>query len=142
MHRYFFFVVSSDSSSSSYYCASYSTSGSFYSSYSNNNAVRCSFSVCDAASFSVGTCSAFTGDTYLRLFDGEGSLLYANDDYCGAGSQINYPFSISGCKEFVLLSGCYSSKPCIGTPKVTVNQGTLLALLSIYVIYVLTICYV
>ena len=108
-----------------YYCEGFSITGSYYYAFNNTNAVACTFKVCNASSFSVSVCDNYAGDTYLRLFDEHGTLLYRNDDYCNLGSQINYLSSVTNCKEFILLSGCYSSTLCTGTPKVTVYQGKL-----------------
>jgi lysyl endopeptidase len=68
----------------------------------------------------VGTCglsgSAFTGDTYLRLFGPNGIQVASNDNACGGlGSRIVFRVTTSGPYE--IRGGCFASSSCTGTAK-------------------------
>lgn len=68
----------------------------------------------------LGTCgmggSAFTGDTYLRLFGPNAIQVASNDNACGGlGSRIVYRVTTSGPYE--IRGGCYGSSSCTGTVK-------------------------
>lgn len=60
--------------------------------------------------------SAFTGDTYLRLFGPGGIQVASNDNACGGlGSRIVYRVTTSGTYE--IRGGCYGATSCTGTVK-------------------------
>ncbi|NUP13904.1 MAG: hypothetical protein HOW73_48330 [Polyangiaceae bacterium] len=62
----------------------------------------------------LGGCQSgdsFSGDTYLRLLDGE-SEVASNDDSCGLGSQISFRAPHAGTYSAHL--GCFSSGSCSG----------------------------
>jgi len=68
----------------------------------------------------LGTCglggSAFTGDTYLRLYGPDGAQVASNDDACGGlGSRIVFRVTTSGSYE--IRGGCYGATSCTGTVK-------------------------
>ncbi len=74
----------------------------------------------------VSTCpannGAFTGDTYLRLFDSSGQQIKANDDdssysYC---STIRKWFD--DCDTVTIRMGCYRSSSCSGTAAIEYND--------------------
>jgi V8-like Glu-specific endopeptidase len=75
----------------------------------------------------LGTCgvtnSAFTGDTYLRLFGPGGAEVASNDDACGGrGSSFVYTVPTTG--NYELRAGCYSTGSCTGTVAWTIEAGT------------------
>ncbi|XXF75652.1 serine protease [Myxococcaceae bacterium GXIMD 01537] len=77
----------------------------------------------------LGTCgvtgSAFTGDTYLRLFGPGGTEVVGNDDACGGrGSSVEYTVPATGAGNYELRAGCYSSGSCTGTVAWTITGGT------------------
>ncbi|MGC9315041.1 MAG: hypothetical protein ACP5G4_05345, partial [bacterium] len=47
------------------------------------------FSLCEGG-------GSYSGDTYLELYNDIGGLVASNDDYCGAGSQLDYTPTTSG----------------------------------------------
>ena len=60
--------------------------------------------------------SAFTGDTFLRLFGPSGTEVASNDNACGGlGSRIVYRVPTSG--TYQIRGGCYASSSCTGTVK-------------------------
>jgi hypothetical protein len=66
----------------------------------------------------LGSCgvtgSAFTGDTYLRLFNGAATQVATNDDACGGlGSSITHTATTAG--TFQIRAGCYGTTSCTGT---------------------------
>jgi hypothetical protein len=65
----------------------------------------------------VGTCglsNAYTPqDTYLRLVDGAGVEVAANDDTCGLASRIIYTAPADGVYE--VRAGCFADRACGGT---------------------------
>jgi Zn-dependent metalloprotease len=74
----------------------------------------------------VATCgltgSAFTGDTYLRLFSGATQVAF-NDDACGGrGSSLTHTAAATGTLQ--IRAGCYSSGSCTGTVVVEITAGT------------------
>lgn len=70
----------------------------------------------------IGTCvineSAFSGDTYLRLYNSGSIEVASNDDWCnGLGSKISYTPSVSG--PYMVRAGCWVSGTCSGTVAVS-----------------------
>jgi lysyl endopeptidase len=68
----------------------------------------------------LGTCgqggSAFTGDTYLRLFGPSGTEVASNDNACGGlGSSIVFRVTTSG--PYQIRGGCAAAGSCTGTVK-------------------------
>jgi hypothetical protein len=68
----------------------------------------------------LGTCglggSAFTGDTYVRLFGPNGTEVASNDNACGGlGSRIVHRVTTSG--SYQIRGGCYAASSCTGTVK-------------------------
>ncbi len=66
----------------------------------------------------IGTCvlneATYTGDTYLRLYNGTGVEVSSNDDWCnGLGSKISYTPTVTGM--YTIRAGCFSSGVCSGT---------------------------
>ncbi|MFP2931213.1 pre-peptidase C-terminal domain-containing protein [Pyxidicoccus sp. 3LG] len=98
------------------------TSGSFSFSASNTNSAQQSttnrdVSVTAGQVITVATCgvtgASFTGDTYLRLFNGA-TQAASNDDACsGTGSSLSYTATATGTLQ--IRAGCYSSNTCSGT---------------------------
>ena len=59
------------------------------------------------------TGASFTGDTYLRLFNGA-TQAAGNDDACGGrGSSLTY--TSTAATTLQIRAGCYSSGTCGGT---------------------------
>ncbi len=82
------------------------------------NTVNQAVTLSAGQSITLGTCgmtgSAFTGDTYLRLFGPTATQVASNDDACGGrGSQITYTATASG--SFQIRGGCYTTGSCTGT---------------------------
>jgi V8-like Glu-specific endopeptidase len=74
----------------------------------------------------VATCgltgSAFTGDTFLRLFSGTTQVAF-NDDACGGrGSSMTHTAAAAG--TFEIRAGCFSSGSCTGTVIIQITAGT------------------
>ncbi|NOJ90048.1 gliding motility protein, partial [Myxococcus xanthus] len=98
------------------------TSGSFNFSASNTNSAQQNTTNSDVAiaagkSITVATCgvtgATFTGDTYLRLFNGA-TQAAVNDDACGGrGSSLTYTSPTATTLQ--IRAGCYSSGSCTGT---------------------------
>lgn len=65
----------------------------------------------------IGTCgitdSAYTGDTYLRLYSPSSTQVAVSDDACGLGSKIAYTAPSAG--TYTLRAGCFSTGNCTGT---------------------------
>jgi lysyl endopeptidase len=60
--------------------------------------------------------SAFTGDTYLRLFGPSGAEVASNDNACGGlGSRIVFRVTTSG--QYQIRGGCAAASSCTGTVK-------------------------
>ncbi len=77
----------------------------------------------------LGTCgvtgSAFTGDTYLRLFGPNGAEVASNDDSCGGrGSNLGYTVPTGAAGNYEIRAGCYSSTSCSGTVVWEITTGT------------------
>jgi V8-like Glu-specific endopeptidase len=99
------------------------TTGSFtYSATNTNNAqrntVNRTITLTAGRTITLGTCgvpgSAATGDTFLRLANGAGTVVASNDDACGGqGSQVVYTPTTSG--TFTVKAGCYGNVSCGGT---------------------------
>ncbi len=77
----------------------------------------------------IGTCgineSAHNGDTYLRLYDPNGSRVASNDngssEGCGKGSKLSYTAPAAG--DYLIRAGCYSSSSCSGTVALSRSKG-------------------
>jgi Zn-dependent metalloprotease len=74
----------------------------------------------------VGTCgltgATFTGDTFLRLFNGA-TQVASNDDACGGlGSSITHTATSAGTLQ--VRAGCYSNTSCTGTVVFQITPGT------------------
>ncbi|MHA7630203.1 Ig-like domain-containing protein [Corallococcus sp. M7] len=100
-----------------------------YSARNTNDAtvgtVNQSIAMVAGQTFTVGTCgvagSTFTGDTYLRLFSPNGTLVAFNDNACGgAGSNFVYTVPSSGTYSF--QAGCAANTACTGTVAWTLNS--------------------
>ena len=65
----------------------------------------------------LGTCTvggaSGTGDTYVRLYAPNGTLVASNDDSCGLLSYLSHTATLSGIYQ--IRAGCYSSRTCDGT---------------------------
>ncbi len=88
------------------------------------NTVNQTVTLAAGQAITLGTCgltgSAFTGDTYLRLYNPSGTQVSSNDDACGGrGSQLTYTATVAG--TFQIRGGCYSSGSCTGTVVWTVQ---------------------
>jgi Trypsin-like peptidase domain len=73
----------------------------------------------------VATCgltgSAFTGDTFLRLFNGATQLAF-NDDACGGnGSSVTATAAAAGTLQ--VRAGCFNSDSCTGTAVIQIVPG-------------------
>ncbi|MBZ4418118.1 serine protease [Myxococcus sp. RHSTA-1-4] len=98
------------------------TSGSFtFSASSTNNATRNTtnrdVTVSAGQVLTVGTCgltgATFSGNTYLRLFNGATEVASNNDACGGTGSNFSYTVSTSGTLQ--IRAGCAANKSCSGT---------------------------
>jgi hypothetical protein len=74
----------------------------------------------------IGTCgineSAYSGDTYLRLFDPEEFEKASNDDYCGGlGSKVSY--TATDPILLTIRAGCYGAELCSGTVAISRRRG-------------------
>jgi V8-like Glu-specific endopeptidase len=91
------------------------------------NTVNRSIELGAGDSITVGTCglpgATFTGDTYLRIFNGA-TQVALNDDACGGlGSQLTYTAAASA--SYQVRAGCYSGSSCSGNVVYTiVRKGT------------------
>ena len=105
-------------------CASYSTSNT---NSGTQNTVDCRIRVCPGTVLTLETCNgngkSCDGDTYLRLFDGSGYELAANDDRCGMCSAIAFHFRGHSCQEYTVKQGCYGDVGCSGTVQITHESG-------------------
>ncbi|PTL79298.1 serine protease [Vitiosangium sp. GDMCC 1.1324] len=67
----------------------------------------------------VGTCNlsgaTAHGDTYLRLYGGDGVLAAYSDDACGLSSYFKYTVPTGRSGTYEIRAGCYSSLSCDGT---------------------------
>lgn len=67
----------------------------------------------------IGTCgvagSAGSGDTILRLYNGNGSQVAFNDDSCGVLSQLVFNNSSLPPGTYLLRAGCFNNTSCSGT---------------------------
>lgn len=75
----------------------------------------------------IGTCglaeSAYSGDTYLRLYDPQAAQVGFNDDACnGVGSRIDYTATATG--TYSLRAGCLGSASCSGTLSIARRKAT------------------
>ncbi|WP_375768509.1 GON domain-containing protein [Archangium gephyra] len=104
------------------------TSGSFNYSASNTSSAAQNTTPYDVRltagqTLSFGTCSVAgasgSGDTYLRLYAPDGSLVGANDDACGLLSFVGHTASQTG--TYRIQAGCYSSGSCGGTVAFTIQ---------------------
>jgi V8-like Glu-specific endopeptidase len=82
------------------------------------NTVNQSVTLAAGQQITLGTCgvagSAFTGDTYLRLYSAAGAQVASNDDACGGrGSSLTFTATTAG--TYQIRGGCYSSTSCTGT---------------------------
>ncbi len=114
--------------------------GSFSYSTANTNSAQTgtrniNVSVQAGTTIRVGTCSPaaltpvppvsleranFSGNTYLRLFNGA-SQVAANDNACGGnGSQLSYTATAAGTLQ--IRAGCSGSGTCSGTVAYTLNR--------------------
>ncbi|MBN1209360.1 MAG: trypsin-like peptidase domain-containing protein [Myxococcaceae bacterium] len=88
------------------------------------NTVNQNVTLAAGQQITLGTCgvtgSAFTGDTYLRLYTSAGSQVASNDDACsGRGSNLSYTATSGG--TFQIRAGCYSTGSCTGTVAWTIQ---------------------
>ncbi|WP_342381348.1 serine protease [Myxococcus stipitatus] len=98
------------------------TSGAFDFSASNTNSgqqatINRDVPVTAGQVLTVATCglagATFTGDTFLRIFNGA-TQVATNDDACsGRGSSVSYTATAPGTLQ--IRVGCYSSTTCSGT---------------------------
>jgi Zn-dependent metalloprotease len=91
------------------------------------NTVNQSVTLAAGDTLKLGTCgltgSAFTGDTYLRLFGPAATQVGSNDDACGGlGSQITFTATAAG--SYQIRGGCYAATACTGTVAWTITPGT------------------
>ncbi|MDY7232277.1 trypsin-like serine peptidase [Hyalangium rubrum] len=105
-------VTGTPPSGGSYTFSASNTSGA------TKNTVNKDVAISAGQAITLGTCgvtgSAFSGDTYLRLFGPGGTEVASNDDACsGAGSNLGYTATTSG--TYQIRAGCYSNKSCSGT---------------------------
>ncbi|RKG52509.1 hypothetical protein D7X30_33415 [Corallococcus sp. AB011P] len=78
--------------------------------------------------FTVGTCgvagSTFTGDTYLRLYNPNGTQVAFSDNACGgAGSSFVYTVPAGAGGNYQLRAGCSASTRCTGTVAWTLSAA-------------------
>lgn len=74
----------------------------------------------------IGTCvlneAAYSGDTYLRLYNPGSVEVAVNDDWCnGLGSKISYTAPAAG--SYLIRAGCYSTGLCSGTVSLARRMG-------------------
>ncbi|NOK32463.1 Ig-like domain-containing protein [Corallococcus exercitus] len=90
------------------------------------NTVNQTFVLAAGQTLTLGTCgvtgASFTGDTYLRLFNANGTQVTYSDDACGGtGSNFVYTVPAGGSGSYQLRAGCYSSNSCSGTVAWTIR---------------------
>ena len=99
-----------------------------YSASSTNSAqqstVNQSVTLSAGQTITLGTCgvagSAFTGDTFLRLYGPSATQVSLNDDSCGgAGSSLTYTAATAG--TYQIRGGCYANTSCTGTVAWTIQ---------------------
>jgi hypothetical protein len=91
----------------------------------NQNYVTFTIALLAGQNLNIGTCdvegSSFSGDTYLRVFNGS-TQVASNDDACGnSGSRIDFTATITG--TYQIRMGCYLSNACSGTVAYVVNDA-------------------
>ncbi|GHG90883.1 hypothetical protein [Comamonas sp. JC664] len=111
--------------------ASGSVSGTQGFSAANTNSAQQNFvtftlSLVAGQDVDLGTCgvegSAFTGDTYLRVFNSGNVEVASNDDACGGtGSRVTFTASATG--TYQVRMGCFSSGSCSGTTSYVINDA-------------------
>ena len=101
--------------------ASYSASGT---KNAQQNYVSKTLTVC--GNVLVSTCpannGAFTGDTYLRLYDSSGQQLKSNDDDNSYGYCSTIRKWFDDCDTVTIRMGCYGSSSCTGTAAIEYND--------------------
>jgi hypothetical protein len=104
------------------------TGGTYSYSASNTNSaqqntVNKDVTLAAGQKITLGTCgvtgSAFTGDTYLRLY-GAGAQVASNDDACG-GRGSNLTFTATSAGTYQIRGGCYTTGSCTGTVAWTIE---------------------
>jgi lysyl endopeptidase len=104
------------------------SNGSYSYSASNTNSaqqntVNRDVTLAAGQKITLGTCgvtgSAFTGDTYLRLYSGA-TQVASNDDACG-GRGSNLTFTATTAGTYQIRGGCYTSGSCTGTVAWTIQ---------------------
>ncbi|HWN67749.1 MAG TPA: pre-peptidase C-terminal domain-containing protein, partial [Haliangium sp.] len=90
------------------------------------NTTNFNFNVAAGDRVTVATCgltgSTFTGDTFLRLFNGA-TQVANNDDACGGnGSSLTHTATAAGTLQ--VRAGCFSSGSCTGTVVIQITPGT------------------
>ncbi|KFE72232.1 hypothetical protein [Hyalangium minutum] len=83
-----------------------------------HNTTQRTFAMTAGQTLTVGTCglagTAFSGDTYLRLFGPDTLQVVESDDACGGrGSKIVFTAPTAG--DYELRAGCFSNESCTGT---------------------------
>jgi V8-like Glu-specific endopeptidase len=90
------------------------------------NTTNVNFNVAAGDRVTVATCgltgATFTGDTFLRLFNGA-TQVANNDDACGGnGSSLTHTAAAAGTLQ--VRAGCFSSGSCTGTVVIQIVPGT------------------
>lgn len=115
------------SNTTTIYCPSYSASNTNYASYLPSIS-ECSFIACAGASVAVTVCSSIassalcSGDTYLKVYDSQGSLVAFNDDYCSLCSTVTFTASAK-CQTYTIWEGCYASQSCSGKVGIVIGAS-------------------
>lgn len=89
------------------------------------NTTNVNFNVNAGDRVTVATCgltgASFTGDTFLRLFNGSSQVTF-NDDSCGGlGSSVTHTASAAGTLQ--VRAGCFGSGSCSGTVVIQITPG-------------------
>ncbi len=97
--------------------ASTSPAATFYSAENTNSALQnspsFSYYLATGYTYTFTTCGTSETDTYLRLKNGSGVEITANDDACGVQSRISYSPTVAG--YYYIYAGCFGSGACSGT---------------------------
>ena len=123
------------SSTIRFVCNPYSTSNTFS---ATTNVAICVFDACGGSSLVISSCSSSSsgggnsggscsGDQYIRLYNEQGYEVASDDDSgCSSDcSKIQYTTPAgSGCQQYSLSQGCYSSESCSGQFAVKMSTGS------------------
>lgn len=104
------------------------------------NYAACGIYACAGVRFTVSTCPSVLGakcqgDTYLQLWDKNGTMVIENDDgpaeaYCGNCAQFTYT-ATGPCQTYTLREGCAYNGICKGTAAITAPNNRNMAAVQV-----------